>query len=74
MTKYPITPQELHDTDQGDLMTINIFKEQVRHGVFTNDDGTGYFCIPKDYSSRDMIDCRNIQPRPEHTHVIWFSK
>jgi hypothetical protein len=69
-----VTPKELHKTNAGDLMTLQDFTDSVKTGLFTNYDGTGYFCTPDNYSHNDVIDCKKLNPAPHHTHVIWFNK
>lgn len=67
------TPPAYLTTDPdgiGDLMTLDDWEENVRCGMFTPDDGTGYPATVNGYDRNSS--CWNI---PEWaTHVMWFNK
>lgn len=59
--------------DDADVFTVWEFKEACKRGVFTNDDGSGYygFCDEMDRSAK--VDCQNVGSA-EYLYVIWFNK
>jgi hypothetical protein len=64
--------------DYADVMPLQEFVEAVEHGLFTNDDGSGYYANPplmQDHT--DYLDCQDIADgliRAGFTHVAWFNK
>ncbi len=63
----------------GDLLTLSEFKLGCDTGLFTDDDGIGYFATISEESDIEAVpsDIRgkkhlNIDPRL--THVIWYNK
>jgi hypothetical protein len=62
--------------DYGDKFTIEEFVECCRTGLFTNDDGSGYYATAEGVSHiparpRDMV--RDL-PLKGFTHIAWFNK
>ena len=62
-----------------DLMTVGEFVAAVKHGLFTNDYGSGYYGT-KDFYDRDLPALPSEISRGEgwkhgaFTHVHWFNK
>ena len=59
----------LEPYDFGDRMTI---KEFFESGMFTPDDGIGYYGMSHVFD-RDCVVFRD-KPKPEYTHVHWYNK
>lgn len=57
--------------DYGDHMTVADFKDSVECGLFTDDDGHGYYATDK-VMTRQRVDLSNVDM--DHTHVVWFNK
>lgn len=57
--------------DFGDHMTLADFKACVDSGLFTDDDGTGYYATDT-LMVRQDVDLSNINEY--FTHVVWFNK
>lgn len=72
-TQRKMRPIEL---DACSHMTIDEFKSSVKSGLFTNDDGHGYYATNKEES--DIIvrltEIKNGRIREEWTHVCWYNK
>lgn len=55
----------------GDVMKASVWEEQVRNGMFTPDDGIGYWAT--ETKMRPDTDCFDGCPEWA-THVVWFNK
>lgn len=57
---------------EADKMTVDEFQDAVASGLFTSDDGTGYYASDKLMVRGLRVDLSNI--RKDFTHVVWFNK
>lgn len=61
---------------KGDTMTLDEFKNSVKSGMLTDDDGYGYYAT--ETSKSDVIimpsDVKENLIREDFSHVIWFNK
>lgn len=57
-------------------MTVGDFVSSVKSGMFTNDDGHGYYATDKEQSDIRvrLARIRNNRIRTEWTHVCWYNK
>lgn len=57
--------------DFGDVMTVEVFRESIKNGLFTTFDGSGYFCKDNKMSRQHEVFSA---PPLDATHVCWFNK
>ena len=62
--------------DYGDHMTLEDFVSNVDNGLFTDDDGHGYYANVKQISTERVIPSDVIEHKllEGWTHVVWFNK
>lgn len=62
--------------EYGDLMTIEEFVDGVEHGLFTDDDGKGFYATEDEMTDIEVpiSDVREGIYGHRWTHVIWFNK
>ena len=67
---------ESEDTTLPNLILIDSFAEAIRQGVFTPDDGIGYYATEKEESKIVIsFDRLAINDWPKKwTHVSWYNK
>lgn len=59
------------DIEYCEILSIKDFAQCVEDGIFSNDDGCGYWA--KDgYMSNDEV--FNVQDPKDSTHIIWYNK
>lgn len=66
------------DNNLGELMTVEEFKESVKHGVFIDYDGHGVWANAELESNSRVLpsDLQKPEFQPPHwaTHVVWFNR
>ena len=61
-------------SDDGDLYTLEVFRERVADGSFIDDDGFGEYAT-ETHCIHLQVDLSDITPPdPRFTHVVWFNK
>lgn len=72
MSEVNFVPLDGNVRSMGEHFELKDFAELVRLGVFTPDDGSGYWATDREYSDQHIWDS-TVRPRWA-THVMWFSK
>lgn len=62
--------------DYGEIFLLNEFVEAVQHGIFCDDDGSGYYAIETEYYDDKPANPSDVfyYPQTVYTHVMWFNK
>lgn len=71
-----ITYKKRGEKINGDKFTLQEFIDMCRSGIFTNNDGFGYYASSKGISDIEIYpsDIMHGRYRQDFTHVIWYNK